>query len=296
MTSERFLRVHITIEGAVQGVGFRPFIYRLAHELELVGWVNNSSQGVTIEAEGTPAILENFVQRISQEKPPLAIIDRVQREFLPANGFTAFEIHDSETSGDKTTLVLPDVATCPDCLREVFDSTDRRYRYPFTNCTNCGPRYSIIVALPYDRPNTTMQRFQMCDACQTEYENPLDRRFHAQPNACPDCGPHLELWNGAGATLATHDDALLQAAEAIRAGQIVAVKGLGGFHLMVDARNDTAVRRLRERKHREEKPFALMCPTLESIQAICEVSETESRLLLSPESPIVLLRQKNGAS
>jgi len=198
-------------------------------------------------------------------------------------------------SGEKTVLVLPDMATCAACLREIFDPTNRRYRYPFANCTNCGPRFTIIEASPYDRPHTTMRWFVMCRECQTECENPLDRRFHAQPNACPRCGPHLEIWDGEGRTLASHHDALLAAAEAIRRGATVAVKGLGGFHLVVDARNDDAVQRLRRRKHREEKPFALMYPTLELVREHCEVSEFEERLLGSPESPIVLLRRKQSA-
>jgi hydrogenase maturation protein HypF len=187
---------------------------------------------------------------------------------------------------------LPDISTCADCLREIFDPLNRRYLYPFTNCTNCGPRFSIIESLPYDRPRTTMKIFEMCKDCRAEYENPLDRRFHAQPNACPLCGPHLELWNETGEILAFYHLALMIAAGALKDGKIVAVKGLGGFHLMVDARNDEAVQELRKRKHREEKPFALMFPTLEAIEEICEVSEIERRLLRSPETPIVLLKAK----
>lgn len=194
-------------------------------------------------------------------------------------------------AGEKTAIVLPDIATCPNCLQEIFDPTNRRYRYPFTNCTNCGPRFSMIAALPYDRPNTTMQPFTMCRDCQAEYDNPGDRRFHAQPNACPQCGPHLELWNPAGQPLASNDDVLKMAADTIRQGNIVAIKGLGGFHLMVDARNAKAVQRLRKAKHREAKPFALMYPSLESIQADCEVSKLEEQLLRSPAAPIVLLKQ-----
>jgi hydrogenase maturation protein HypF len=217
--------------------------------------------------------------------------------FLDAVGFSRFEIRPSDDSGPTTALVLPDIGICSDCLHEIFDPEDRRYRYPFTNCTNCGPRYSIIESLPYDRPNTTMKRFTMCDRCRAEYENPLDRRFHAQPNACPECGPHLGLWCGDGEPLASGYEALLEAASAIRCGLIVAVKGLGGFHLMVDARKDGAVRRLRWRKRREEKPFALMFPAMEGIERECSVSALEERLLLSPESPIVILdRIRKGAS
>jgi hydrogenase maturation protein HypF len=285
-------RLKIVIRGAVQGVGFRPFVYRLATELHLKGWVLNSAQGVFIEVEGTKEELEEFLRRLPRERPPRAFIQSFEHSWLDPVGYRVFEIRHSDESGQKSAFILPDIATCPDCLREILDPNDRRYRYPFTNCTNCGPRFSIIEALPYDRPNTTMKHFAMCLECQAEYENPKDRRFHAQPNACPTCGPHLELWDRQGTVLATHDDALRQAAQAIRSGQIVAVKGLGGFHLVCDARNDQAVQELRRRKHREEKPFALMYPSLELVKAHCEVSELEERLLTSPEAPIVLLRRK----
>ncbi|MBI3610781.1 MAG: carbamoyltransferase HypF [Nitrospirae bacterium] len=285
-------RVQITVRGAVQGVGFRPFIYRLATEMGLPGWILNSSQGVFIEAEGVKPHLDAFLLRIEKEKPPRSFIQSLEFSFLDPVGFSGFEIRHSNGDGPPTALVLPDIAACPDCLRELFDPANRRYRYPFTNCTNCGPRFTIIESLPYDRSNTTMKKFEMCEACREEYENPLDRRFHAQPNACPVCGPHLELWDEAGRLLSKHHEALVGAAAAIRAGKIVAVKGLGGFHLIADARNEEAVTRMRERKHREEKPFALMVPSLESVKACCEVSELEERLLLSPESPIVLLRRK----
>jgi len=286
------VRIRLVIRGAVQGVGFRPFIYRLATELGLKGWVINSAQGVFIEVEGLAETLKQFVRRVESDRPPRAFIQSLEQSILDPVGYTTFEIRHSDESGEKVALILPDIATCPDCLREIFDPADRRYRYPFTNCTNCGPRYSIIEALPYDRPNTTMKAFNMCPRCREEYENPADRRFHAQPNACPECGPHLELWDAQGTCLARHHEALLQAAEAIREGRVVAVKGLGGFHLMVDARNDAAVRRLRERKRREEKPFALMYPSLEQVTAHCEVNEAEERVLRSPESPIVLLRRR----
>ncbi len=286
------VRVKIVIHGAVQGVGFRPFVYRLATELNAKGWVLNSAQGVFIEVEGAKEQLEEFLRRLQRDKPPRAFIQSLESVWLDPVGYTAFEIRHSDESGQKTALILPDIATCPDCLREIFNPNDRRYRYPFTNCTNCGPRFSIIEALPYDRPNTTMRNFAMCPDCQAEYEDPTDRRFHAQPNACPVCGPHLELWDHQGTVLAQHDDALLHAAHAIRTGQIVAVKGLGGFHLICDARNDDAVQELRRRKHREEKPFALMYPTLNAVKEHCEVSELEERVLVSPESPIVLLRRR----
>ena len=334
-------RLKLTVRGAVQGVGFRPFIYRLATGTGLTGWVNNSPQGVFIEAEGPRAALEAFLLRLDSEKPPRSSIQSLEASWLDPIGYAAFEIRESETGGPKTALVLPDIATCPDCLAEIFDPHNRRYGYPFTNCTNCGPRFSIIESLPYDRANTSMKRFIMCPQCQAEYSDPLNRRFHAQPNACPVCGPHLELWDRRGNPLSapaagalpsgcssaessrarpqqspassehplplqpkgcapvTPDrppasqvsrEASSAAAEAIRQGQIVAVKGLGGFHLMVAAHNDDAVRRLRKLKHREEKPFALMFPSLASIKRACEVSPLEERLLRSPEAPIVLLR------
>lgn len=285
-------RLRLVIRGAVQGVGFRPFVYRLATELGLRGWVLNSVQGVFIELEGEPPTLQRFVKRLYVEKPPRASIQSMEQSVLEPVGYTGFEIRHSEHTGEKTTLILPDLATCPDCLREIFDPTNRRYRYPFTNCTNCGPRYSIIESLPYDRPNTTMKAFNMCARCREEYETPLDRRFHAQPNACPECGPHLELWNEQGGVLAQHDTALRRAAEAIREGHIVAIKGLGGFHLVADARNEQAVSTLRERKRREEKPFALMYPSLHLVRVHCRVNEAEERVLVSPESPIVLLRRE----
>ncbi|HET9530882.1 MAG TPA: carbamoyltransferase HypF, partial [Blastocatellia bacterium] len=289
--SETYLRLHVAIRGAVQGVGFRPFIYRLATGLGLKGWVNNSSQGVFIDVEGARENLESFLLRIEQEKPPRSFVQSLESSFLDPSGYKTFEIRASDTAGNKTAFVLPDIASCKECLGEVLDPENRRYLYPFTNCTNCGPRFTIIEALPYDRPNTTMSGFPMCDACLAEYENPLSRRFHAQPNACPACGPHIELWDRAGAVLSSRDSALAEAAKAIGRGEIVAVKGLGGFHLMVDAGSDEAVRRLRSRKRREEKPFALMCPDLDAIKAIAEVSELEHRLLASPEAPVVLLRR-----
>jgi hydrogenase maturation protein HypF len=298
-------RLKLTVRGAVQGVGFRPFVFRLATELGLAGWVNNSPQGVFIEVEGPRAELEKFLLRLETEKPPRSFIQSLETSWLDPVGCTAFEIRPSEIGGNKTALVLPDIATCPDCLREIFDPKNRRHRYPFTNCTNCGPRFSIIESLPYDRENTSMKAFTMCPECQTEYDDPHDRRFHAQPNACPVCGPQLELWrsgvrqNAANFSEAQNQprfdkrgyDALLAAVQAIREGKIVAVKGLGGFHLMADARNDKAVQLLRERKQREEKPFALMFPARVSVKAECEVSPLEERLLRSPEAPIVLLRR-----
>jgi hydrogenase maturation protein HypF len=288
-------RLRTSVAGAVQGVGFRPFVHRLAHDLSLTGWVTNSARGVTIEVEGPPPALARFLERLKRERPPLSAIDEIRAEYLEPAGFARFEIRESEATGEKTAVVLPDVATCPDCLREIFDPADRRHLYPFTNCTNCGPRYSILERLPYDRPNTTMKRFVMCPECRSEYEDPRDRRFHAQPNACPACGPQLELWDASGATLDRRDDALRSAAHVIRSGQILGVKGLGGFQLMVDARDGEAVARLRRRKHREEKPFALMFPAMEAVERHCRVSPPERQLLLSPQAPIVLLdRRRDG--
>jgi hydrogenase maturation protein HypF len=285
----------MAVRGAVQGVGFRPFVYRLATELGLSGWVLNSSQGVFLEVEGPEGLLDSFLLRIDKEKPPRASIQSLEYSHLDTVGFTTFEIRTSDEAGTKTAFVMPDIATCPDCLADISNPSNRRYQYPFTNCTNCGPRFSIIRSLPYDRPNTTMREFHMCPACRSEYENPLDRRFHAQPNACPTCGPHVEFWDASGAMVSQKHDAISIAAEEIRNGRVVAVKGLGGFHLVVDARNEAAVATLRTRKHREEKPFALMFPALSDVKQECSVSELESRLVLSPESPIVLLRRRSSA-
>jgi hydrogenase maturation protein HypF len=287
-------RLKLVVHGAVQGVGFRPFVYRLAAELKLHGWVSNSTQGVFIEVEGTPDSLAEFHDRLRTEKPPRAVVEGIESSPLDAIGYQSFEIHESKQRGDKRTLILPDIATCADCLREIVDPTNRRFRYPFTNCTNCGPRFSIIEALPYDRANTSMKTFAMCIECDREYHDPLDRRFHAQPNACPKCGPQLQLWDENGSVVSECDDALAQAADQVRAGKILALKGVGGFQLIVDARDETAVMRLRKRKCREEKPFALMYPSLEAVRTDCEVSSLEERLLLSPESPIVLLTRNAG--
>ncbi|HWP57639.1 MAG TPA: carbamoyltransferase HypF [Candidatus Acidoferrales bacterium] len=287
-------RAHIAVRGAVQGVGFRPFIYRLANEIGLVGWVLNSPQGVFIEVEGEKSRLDEFVLRIEKNRPPRASIQSLECRFVDPVGYRDFTIRESDAGGARTTLVLPDIAACPDCVREIFDPSDRRYRYPFTNCTHCGPRFTIVESLPYDRANTSMRKFDMCADCRREYQDPRDRRFHAQPNACPKCGPQLRLWDEQGRVVATGDRALCEAVDSIRSGRIVAIKGLGGFHLVTDARNDRAVSRLRERKRREEKPFALMAPSLEAVKTVCEVSALEERLLLGPEAPIVLLRRHPG--
>ena len=257
--------------------------------------VLNSTGGVFVEVEGEGVTVRQFLLRLERERPPRAIIQSLEFAILDPAFYQGFEIRYSDESGAKSVLILPDIATCADCLRETLDPHDRRYRYPFTNCTNCGPRFSIIEALPYDRPNTSMKKFAMCPQCDREYHDPSDRRFHAQPNACPHCGPQLEFLDAAGQVLARSDQALMQAVNLVRSGNILALKGLGGFQLIVDARNESAVVRLRSRKHREEKPFALMAPSLDAIEGACIVSELEKRLLLSPESPIVLLDHRASA-
>jgi hydrogenase maturation protein HypF len=286
-------RLRAVVRGAVQGVGFRPFVYRLAKEMDLPGWVVNSAQGVFVEVEGDEAQLRSFLDRLQNEKPAISFIQSLEASFLDRVGFTDFEIRES-SGGEKTALIMPDIATCPDCLREINDAANRRYRYPFTNCTNCGPRFTIIESLPYDRPRTTMKKFAMCAACEREYRDPTDRRFHAQPNACPECGPELALWDSNGTALAVRHEALLAAAEAVRVGKIVALKGLGGFHLIADARDQAIVSELRRRKRREEKPFALMYPSVEDVVRDCDCSDIELKLLRSPESPIVLVRRRES--
>ena len=287
----QLIRFQFIIHGAVQGIGFRPFIYRLAGELKLNGWVSNIPEGVVIEAEGTLKRLEQFSERIHSELPALASIYSCEVTVLDPAGYASFEIRESSHSGKKQAVILPDIALCPDCLNEMIDPKNRRYRYPFINCTNCGPRLTIIESLPYDRKHTSMVRFTMCPECQKEYDDPADRRFHAQPNACAACGPQLMLTTNAGKTVAVQDAAILQAADAIRKGMIVAIKGIGGFHLMADPFNDKAVRTLRERKHREEKPFALLMPTITEAERYCEISEFEMKALSSPHAPIVLLKK-----
>ena len=276
-------------------MGFRPFVFRLAGELALAGWVLNDARGVFIEVEGPRGTLERFRERIVAERPPRAIVQSVETAWLPAAGFTVFEIRHSTEAGVRTALVLPDLATCPECLAEVLDPAERRHGYPFTNCTNCGPRFTILRELPYDRPNTTMLGFILCPLCRTEYQEPRDRRFHAQPIACPSCGPVLALWDAEGATLASHDTALAGGARALADGRIVAVKGLGGFHFMCDARDGAAVARLRERKLRLGKPLALLVRDLEQARELCEVSDLAAEQLASVEAPILLLPRRASA-
>lgn len=286
----------IEIRGQVQGVGFRPFVYGLARELDIAGYVINTGAGVRIEVEGSAPALARFLDRLHTECPPLAMIDDWDAADAPAANHTAFTIRESDRGGAMQSLVLPDIATCAACLDEINDPENRRYQYPFTNCTHCGPRYSIITGMPYDRPYTTMAGFPLCDACRREYEDPGDRRFHAQPIACPACGPHLELWAGDGSVRAARGAALAGAVAALEAGHIVALKGLGGFQLLADARNEGAIEALRARKHREAKPFALMFPTLEAVRAACDVTPAHAELLQSPQAPIVLVPARPGAA
>ena len=287
-------RVRARVEGVVQGVGFRPFVYRTAHELDLIGWVLNDSRGVELEVEGTPAAVETFLGRIATDAPPLAAVERVLAQELTPAGGSGFAIVASPEGEEAQTLIAPDAATCADCLAELLDPADRRHRYPFINCTNCGPRFTIVRGVPYDRPLTTMSGFRMCAACQAEYGDPTDRRFHAQPNACADCGPALALHGSDGAPIAAADP-LGAAVQALRAGQVVAVKGLGGYHLACRADHGGATAALRERKHREDKPFALMAPDLDGARQLVELTPGEERLLLGRERPVVIARRRSGA-
>ncbi len=293
------LRIHIN--GIVQGVGFRPFVYGLATRLDLVGWVRNTSAGVDIEVEGDETQLAAFSRALSEDTPPLAQIDAIERETYAPTGFTTFEIVHSQALPGAFQPISPDVSVCADCLRELFDPHNFRYRYPFINCTNCGPRFTIIKDVPYDRPKTTMASFPMCAACAGEYQDPLDRRFHAQPVACPACGPHvwLELatWdeNSQPQTPVRRqiqDEAILETQHLLSQGKIVAIKGIGGFHLACDAENTQAVALLRERKNRPSKPLALMMPNIENIELHCRVNAQERELLTSRERPIVLLTKR----
>ena len=288
----RISRLHLEIRGAVQGVGFRPFVYRLAGVMGLTGWVRNTFDGVRLEVEGREDLLCQFQVRLQDEMPSLAAITSLESCYLDPGGFEGFEIRESEETGGIPGLVQPDIATCSDCLAEIIDPANRRYRYPFTNCTNCGPRYSIIEDLPYDRHLTTMKGFEMCGDCQSEYDDPGDRRFHAQPNGCPECGPQLSLRDREGGRRAVRDEALEMAVEALRAGLIVAVKGIGGYHLMVDACHHLAVAELRRRKHRPERPLALLYPDVDEVRRDCLLSPLEESLLLSREAPIVLLERR----
>ncbi|HPH95993.1 MAG TPA: carbamoyltransferase HypF [Anaerolineaceae bacterium] len=286
------LKVHI--RGIVQGVGFRPFVYNLATSLALTGWVCNTSRGVEIEVNGPSPVLEEFTRRLRIDAPPLARIDSFLVTPCQPDGYALFSIIESQPQPGDFIPISPDVSICPDCRRELFDPADRRFRYPFINCTNCGPRFTIIQDIPYDRPKTTMSGFPLCPECDREYHNPADRRFHAQPVACPVCGPKIWLQKD-GQRISENDEAVLQARAWMNEGLILAIKGLGGFHLACDAANAAAVSRLRDRKRRSDKPFALMAFDIPAVQAVCDVSEEEIRLLSSPAHPIVLLpRKKDG--
>ncbi len=284
----------ILIRGIVQGVGFRPFIYNLARRFELAGWVCNSSRGVEIVVNGEEARIRDFISAIRTDAPPLARIDAMAEETLKPDGYTNFEIRESLPQPGEFIPISPDVSICPDCQRELFDPADRRYRYPFINCTNCGPRFTIIQDIPYDRPQTTMSGFPLCPDCEAEYHDPANRRFHAQPVACPECGPQVSL-EVRGKLLAAREDAIQLARGYLKAGKILAVKGLGGYHLACDASNPAAVAELRRRKRRIEKPFALMAWDLAAVQDCCLVSAQEADLLQSRQRPIVLLQQKPGS-
>jgi len=295
---EELQGVKIHVNGVVQGVGFRPFVYGLAQKMNLAGWVRNTSAGVDIELDGTQDILELFIRALNTEAPPLAHIDDVVVAWKASSGFIKFEIIHSEVVKDAFQPISPDVSTCPDCLRELFDPSDRRYRYPFINCTNCGPRFTIIKDIPYDRPKTTMAPFEMCDECAAEYAEPLDRRFHAQPVACPACGPKVWLENKIDEEINYYEgeDAIKMTQDLLARGKILAIKGLGGFHLACDANNQQAVNELRRRKLRVDKPFALMLPDIETIEKYCFLNDKARELLESFSRPIVLLERKPEAS
>jgi hydrogenase maturation protein HypF len=292
-------RVRARVDGTVQGVGFRPYVFRLAEELGLGGFVANDERGVVLEVEGDRAAVERFLERLPREAPALAAVERVGAEPVTPLGVAGFRIVPSAGGGAPDALVSPDSALCSACLAELFDPADRRYRYPFVNCTDCGPRFTIVRGVPYDRPRTTMAGFAMCAACRAEYEDPRDRRFHAQPNACPDCGPAVRLLDGSGggAAVAERADPSVRATtDALRAGAIVAVKGIGGYHLACRADDEDAVAALRARKHREDRPFALMAADVEAARALVELGPVEEALLGGRERPIVIAPRRAGAA
>lgn len=294
MTRER---LQLRVVGLVQGVGFRPFVHRLAGELALAGWIRNDDDGVTIEVEGDAAALPAFVDRLSADRPPASLLYAVDRRFVPVENASSFKILPSASTGSPRAWILPDLATCPACRDDVLDPANRRHRYPFTNCTHCGPRFTIVEGLPYDRARTTMRAFPMCEACAAEYGDAKDRRFHAQPNACAVCGPRLSFRTaGAAEAEAEGDDALREAAAVVRAGRILALKGLGGYHLVVDARSGSAVAELRRRKRRPFKPLAVMMPDEVTLRRHVEVPPYAESLLASSQAPIVLLPRRAGAA
>jgi len=287
------VRRAVLVCGVVQGVGFRPFVYRLAFEEGLAGFIGNDTDGVTIEVEGPEERVEAFLDRLRAEAPPLARIDSIVARDVTAIGEVGFRIVASEVLGPVSTGIPADAATCRDCLRELLDPEDRRYGYPFLNCTNCGPRFTITRRIPYDRPQTSMARFKMCAACEAEYDDPLSRRFHAQPNACWDCGPRVWLVGADGSALSA-DNPVAATIDRLVAGQIMAIKGVGGFHLSVDATNQAAVMRLRERKHRYGKPLAVMVRDVEAAREVCTLTAAEEALLQTVARPIVLARKRDG--
>lgn len=280
------------ITGVVQGVGFRPFVYQLAHRYGLHGFTKNNTTGVSVEIEGDQKHIDAFIEALQNELPPLARIDRIRSEEMTYVGYQSFKILDSDTDNPKSALVSPDIAICEKCLTEMNDLDDRRYDHPFINCTNCGPRYSIMEGLPYDRPHTSMRAFTMCEACYREYSNPLDRRFHAQPISCYECGPRLKLLDNMHKVLVEGEDALFLTVQSIQKGDIVAVKGLGGFHLLCDATNSEAVEKLRKRKNRPVKPFAVMFRDIETLKSSVRISAEETNLICSKEKPIVIVPKR----
>ena len=286
-------RMRIDVDGTVQGVGFRPFVYRLAHELELSGWVRNTVNGLLIEVEGGAPIVETFLRRLKDEAPVSARVDAMRTYLVPVLDDVGFFIHRSTERGQPSLVIPPDLATCTDCFREMADPRDRRFRYPFLTCTQCGPRYSLLMAMPYERSNTTMEKFPLCPDCQAEYGTESNRRFHAEPIACPSCGPYVRLWSEQGREIGRGEEALCQTDSLLRAGSIIAVKVLGGFQLWVDAGSEEAVRRLRTRKQRPDKPFAVLFPSIDVAQRYCVVSPDEEAVLRSPQAPIVLVRKRS---
>jgi hydrogenase maturation protein HypF len=288
-------RMRIDVEGTVQGVGFRPFVYRLAHELGLSGWVKNTRKGLLIEVEGDSPAIEMFLQRLQTDAPTATSLESIRTRVIPVLDDAGFSINQSVESGQRVLVIPPDLATCADCQRELADPHDRHFRYPFLTCTQCGPRYSLLAAIPYERSNTTMAVFELCPACRTEYSTESDRRFHAEPIACPTCGPRLCLWDEQGHEVANREEALQRAVSLLEQRLVLAVKGLGGFQLWVDAASEEAVRRLRDRKRRPEKPFAVLFPSIDEVRDYCLLSSDEEVLLRSPQAPIVLVRKRQDA-
>jgi len=282
----------LKVNGIVQGVGFRPFVFQLAEKFSLNGEVSNTSSGVSIHIEGSPQNVAGFEKDLAEKSPPLAYIVEISGKTETVKNHTDFAIVKSKAQAKMSTLISPDVSVCDDCRAEMLTPDDRRYHYPFINCTNCGPRYTIIDDTPYDRPKTSMRHFKMCPQCQAEYDDPNNRRFHAQPNACADCGPHVDLFDNRRQLIGAGGDAVKKAVELLKQGQILAVKGLGGYHLAADAANTQAVKRLRRRKLREEKPFAIMSYDLAAIGQYARVGPEEEKLLTAIQRPIVLLKKK----